>query len=62
MVLAAKEGGMTTFENPAYQVTKLTWRFQEESGDGSGTCITTPVGCMQEENLDPLYATTITSL
>ena len=56
MNLEAREGGITILHNPAYQVTKSTGRFQVEHGDGSGTCISTPVGCMQEESSDIIVA------
>ena len=56
MNLEAREGGIIILHNPAYQVTKSTGRFQVEHGDGSGTCISTPVGCMQEESSDIIVA------
>ena len=56
MNMEAREGGINTLQNPAYQVTKSTGRFQVEHGDGNGTCISTPVGCMQEESSDIMVA------
>ena len=51
MNMEAREGGINTLQNPAYQVTKSTGRFQVEHGDRNGTCVGLKAGSQYDATL-----------